>query len=117
MTSELLAVFDYYEREKGIPRSKMVDALSSAILTAARKNIGPARELRIDIDPAKGTIKAIAKLLVGGIEVVAIFRKQPTTSATDLAQHVGVNVFRVRAVVVARGEHCLRVGTLTRRDR
>jgi N utilization substance protein A len=64
MTSELLAVFDYYEREKGIPRSKMVDALSSAILTAARKNIGPARELRIDIDAAKGTIKAIAKLLV-----------------------------------------------------
>jgi N utilization substance protein A len=52
MTSELLAVFDYYEREKGIPRSKMVEALSSAILTAARKSIGPARELRIDIDPA-----------------------------------------------------------------
>ncbi len=64
MTSELLAVFDYYEREKGIPRSKMVDALSSAILTAARKIIGPARELRIDIDPAKGTIKAIARLVV-----------------------------------------------------
>jgi N utilization substance protein A len=64
MTSELLAVFDYYEREKGIPRSKMVEALSSAILTAARKSIGPARELRIDIDPAKGTIKAIAKLVV-----------------------------------------------------
>lgn len=64
MTSELLAVFDYYEREKGIPRQKMVEALSSAILTAARKSIGPARELRIDIDPAKGTIKAIAKLVV-----------------------------------------------------
>lgn len=64
MTSELLAVFDYYEREKGIPRSKMVEALSNAILTAARKSIGPARELRIDIDPAKGTIKAIAKLIV-----------------------------------------------------
>ncbi len=64
MTSELLAVFDYYEREKGIPRIKMVEALSNAILTAARKSIGPARELRIDIDPAKGTIKAIAKLIV-----------------------------------------------------
>ena len=64
MTSELLAVFDYYEREKGIPRSKMVEALSNAILTAARKSIGPARELRIDIDAAKGTIKAIAKLIV-----------------------------------------------------
>jgi N utilization substance protein A len=42
----------------------MVEALANAILTAARKVIGPARELRIDIDPAKGTIKAIAKLLV-----------------------------------------------------
>ena len=69
MTSELLAVFDYYEREKGIPREKMVEALESAILTAARKVIGPARELRIDIDPAKGTIRAIAKLMV--VEEVA----------------------------------------------
>ena len=64
MTSELLAVFDYYEREKGIPREKMVEALESAILTAARKVIGPARELRIHIDPAKGTIRALAKLVV-----------------------------------------------------
>ncbi|MEN9285585.1 MAG: transcription termination/antitermination protein NusA [Verrucomicrobiota bacterium] len=69
MTSELLAVFDYYEREKGIPREKMVEALESAILTAARKVIGPARELRIDIDPVKGTIRAIAKLMV--VEEVA----------------------------------------------
>ncbi len=68
MTSELLAVFDYYEREKGIPRERMVEALSSAILTAARKNIGPARELRITIDPIKGSIKAFAKLMV--VEVV-----------------------------------------------
>jgi N utilization substance protein A len=69
MTSELLAVFDYYEREKGIPREKMVEALENAILTAARKVIGPARELRIDIDPMKGTIRAIAKLMV--VEEVA----------------------------------------------
>ena len=64
MTSELLAVFDYYEREKGIPRDRMVEALSSAILTAARKNIGPARELRVAINPKKGTIKAFARLIV-----------------------------------------------------
>lgn len=64
MTSELLAVFEYFEREKGIPRQKMVEALSSAILTAARKNIGPARELRIDIDPNRATIKAMARLIV-----------------------------------------------------
>ena len=64
MTSELLAVFEYYEKEKGISRDKMIEALSSAILTASRKSIGPARELRIDIDPIKGGIKAKAKLMV-----------------------------------------------------
>ena len=64
MTSELLAVFEYYEKEKGISRDKMIEALSSAILTASRKSIGPARDLRIDIDPVKGGIKAKAKLMV-----------------------------------------------------
>jgi len=63
MISELKALFDYYEKEKGIDRIKMVEALSQALLAASKKSIGPARELRIDIDPEKGSIKAFAKLL------------------------------------------------------
>ena len=63
MISELKALFEYYEKEKGIDRNKMVEALSQALLAASKKSIGPARELRIDIDPDKGTIKAWAKLI------------------------------------------------------
>lgn len=63
MISELKALFDYYEKEKGIDRDKMVEALSQALLAASKRSIGPARELRIDIDPEKGTIKAWAKLV------------------------------------------------------
>ena len=63
MISELKALFDYYEKEKGIDRTKMVEALSQALLAASKKSIGPARELRIAIDPDKGTIKAWAKLV------------------------------------------------------
>ncbi len=63
MISELKALFDYYEKEKGIDRTKMVEALSQALLAASKKSIGPARELRIDIDPDKGTIRAWAKLV------------------------------------------------------
>jgi N utilization substance protein A len=63
MISELKTLFDYYEKEKGIDRDKMVEALSQALLAASKKSIGPARELRIEIDPDKGTIKAFAKLL------------------------------------------------------
>src|SRR3954471_13737577 len=64
MISELKALFEYYEKEKGIDRAKMVDALQSALLAASKRSIGPARELRIEIDPDKGSIRAFAKLLV-----------------------------------------------------
>ena len=64
MTSELKALFDYYEREKGIDRERMIEVLSQALLAASRKTIGPARELRIEMNPDKGTIKALAKLVV-----------------------------------------------------
>jgi N utilization substance protein A len=64
MISELQALFEYYEKEKGIDRQKMVEALQSALLAASKRSIGPARELRIEIDPEKGSIRAFAKLLV-----------------------------------------------------
>ncbi len=64
MISELQALFEYYEKEKGIDRPKMVEALQSALLAASKRSIGPARELRIEIDPDKGSIRAFAKLLV-----------------------------------------------------
>jgi len=64
MTNELLALFEYYEKEKGIKRDTMVEALETALLSASRKSIGPARDMRIHIDPDKGDIKAFATLVV-----------------------------------------------------
>ncbi|MFT4641497.1 MAG: N utilization substance protein A [Verrucomicrobiales bacterium] len=64
MTSELIALFEYYEKEKGIDRATMVEAVESALLSASRKSvIGNARELQVKIDPKKGHIKAIALLI------------------------------------------------------
>jgi transcription termination/antitermination protein NusA len=64
MTSDLIAFFEVYEREKGISRQKLIDAVSGALLTASRKLVGPARELRVDIDNQKGTVKLFASLIV-----------------------------------------------------
>ncbi len=64
MTNELLALFEYYEKEKGIKRDTMIEALETALLSASRKSIGPAREMRIRIDPEKGDIRAFATLIV-----------------------------------------------------
>ncbi len=69
MTSELLALFEYYEKEKGIDRATMIEALESALLAASRKSIGPARGLEIHINPDNGNIKATASLVV--VETVA----------------------------------------------
>jgi N utilization substance protein A len=64
MISELKALFEYYQKEKGIDREKMVEALAQSLLAASKRSIGPARELRIEVDPEKGVIKAWAKLVV-----------------------------------------------------
>jgi len=64
MNSDLLAVLDYMEREKGIKREVLLEALSGALLTAAKKSVGPARDLRVAIDPKTGEITALANLIV-----------------------------------------------------
>jgi transcription termination/antitermination protein NusA len=64
MNSELIAMLDYLERERSIKREVLVEAISSALLTASKKNFtSGTRELRIDIDPKSGAIRALAKLI------------------------------------------------------
>lgn len=64
MNSEILAGLDFFERDKGIKREVLLEAINNAVLSAARKAVGAARDLRVEIDPKSGEIKAIAKLIV-----------------------------------------------------
>jgi N utilization substance protein A len=64
MNAEFLAVLEYWEREKGIQKEVLLRAVEDALLSAAKKAVGPARELRCSIDPKSGDIKAFAKLVV-----------------------------------------------------
>jgi N utilization substance protein A len=97
MISELKALFDYYEKEKGIDRHKMVEALSQALLAASKRSIGPARELRIEIDPDKGTIKAWATLLVvesvtNPYEEIALKNARRLRKNVELGEEVDLEV-------------------------
>lgn len=60
MSQELLAIIEQIEREKGIKKEVLVEAIESALLSAARKviEIGPEEELKIELDQATGAIKA-----------------------------------------------------------
>ena len=64
MNADFLAVLEFWEREKGISREILVAAVDEAIVSAAKRAIGPARELRCQIDPRNGDIKAFANRLL-----------------------------------------------------
>jgi N utilization substance protein A len=55
---------EYWEKEKGISRDVLTSAVQEALLSAAKKAVGPARELRVAIEPKTGDIRAFAKLVV-----------------------------------------------------
>jgi len=64
MNSEILAGLDFFERDKGIKREVLLEAINNAVLAAARKAVGPARDLRVEIDAKSGDMKVYAKLTV-----------------------------------------------------
>src|SRR5260221_11980217 len=64
MNAEFFAILECWEREKGINKDVLVKAVEDALLSAAKKAVGPARELRCAIDPKTGDIRAFAKLVV-----------------------------------------------------
>jgi len=61
MSQELLAIIEQIEREKGIKKEVLIAAIESALLSAAKKviDIKPDEELKIELDPSTGKIKAI----------------------------------------------------------
>ena len=64
MNGELIAVLEYLQREKGIDKEILIQAVEQALLQASKKSVGPARELRIEIDRKTGVIRALATLVV-----------------------------------------------------
>ena len=64
MTAEFIAMLDYLERERGIKREILLEAVSNALLSASKKSVSISRNLRIDIDSKTGVIKALAQPLV-----------------------------------------------------
>ena len=64
MNADFIAGLEFWEREKGVSREVLMAAVQEALLSAAKKAVGPARELRVDINQKNGDIKAFAKLIV-----------------------------------------------------
>ena len=64
MNNELLAILDYLERDRGLDKDVLTKVIEESLVTAARKAVGPANQLRVHLDPKTGDIQALAKLQV-----------------------------------------------------
>ncbi|VVM05315.1 Transcription termination/antitermination protein NusA [Methylacidimicrobium cyclopophantes] len=97
MNQEVLAIIEYMAREKGIHREAFLEAMQSALLAAARKSIGPARDLRVEIHPKTGKITARANLEVVEKVVdprgqVSLKRAREIDPSAQLGQLIDVEV-------------------------
>ena len=69
MNAEFIAMLEYLEKEKGIKRDVLIEAVQSALLSAAKKSVEAGRNLEVVMDPKTGAIQARAQLTV--VEKVA----------------------------------------------
>ncbi|MEC8333143.1 MAG: NusA N-terminal domain-containing protein, partial [Verrucomicrobiota bacterium] len=58
MSHEILSVLEYMEKEKGISRSDMIEAVSAAIASSAQKGENTEQNVKVEIDPKTGALKA-----------------------------------------------------------
>jgi transcription termination/antitermination protein NusA len=64
MSSEILSVLEYMEKEKGIGRADMISAIVNAIKAAALKGVNSGQDLKIEINPKNGQLNAWSLLRV-----------------------------------------------------
>ena len=64
MNNELLTVINYMERERGVSRELIIQAIESALEAAVRKSLGVADGLRVSIDRKTLAVKAFQSMIV-----------------------------------------------------
>ncbi len=65
MNGELIALLEYYEKEKGIDKETMIKAIEEGIVAAAlKRKDGATHGLTVTIDRKNGNIRATVKLMI-----------------------------------------------------
>jgi len=79
MNRELISVIEQIGREKGIDKEILFEALESALLSASRKTLGAAENLRMHIDRKSGDLRVYCRKKV--VEAVADDKQEISLTA------------------------------------
>ncbi|MDP4162096.1 MAG: transcription termination factor NusA [Bacillota bacterium] len=93
MSSELLDALTLLEKEKGISRDILIDAIEAALVSAYRRNFNQAQNVRIDINLQNGSMRVFARKEV----VDQVFDSRLEISIED-AQRINPN-YQVEDIV------------------
>lgn len=61
MSSELYDALTYLEKEKGIERNVLIDAIEAALVSAYKRNFNQAQNVRVDLNLEGGSIRVYAR--------------------------------------------------------
>jgi transcription termination/antitermination protein NusA len=61
MNKDLVAIFEYMEREKGIKREVVINAIEESLRVAARKSIQGVANISVQINPKNGNIEFLSE--------------------------------------------------------
>jgi N utilization substance protein A len=82
MSQQILAVLEYLEKEKGIPRAEMIRTISNAIIFSAQRGVNAGQRLEVEINPKTGALKAFSLLTV-------------VDSVSDVQQEIHISKARI----------------------
>ena len=60
MSAELIQALDQLEKEKGIDKGVLIEAIEAALVSAYKRNFGSTQNVKITIDPENGDVKVFA---------------------------------------------------------
>lgn len=97
MNKDLVAIFEYMEREKGINRDVVIGAIETALKAAARKSIKDEANVAVQINPKSGDIEVFCeKEIVDKVEFpareISLMAAQELDPDSQIGQFIDVPV-------------------------
>ncbi|MCH9626393.1 MAG: Transcription termination/antitermination protein NusA [Chlamydiales bacterium] len=97
MNKDLVAIFEYMEREKGVKRDVVITAIETALRAAARKSIKEEANVAVQINPKSGNIevfceKEIVETVEHPAKEISLNAAQELDPDCELGQFIDVAV-------------------------
>ncbi len=97
MNADLLAILEYIEREKGVSREIILEAIQSSLVSASKKSLGHPEHIDIKIDPETADIKVFTDMEVveektGAHNVISLKQARSIKSDVKVGDVVNVEI-------------------------